>query len=202
MWRPFDTAYNRAASMEALLLDGIMDETVRQWLLGRLRAAESVAAGVYGGSRPGVDLRVRKARALQVDDAIRVAVTKMLDAARPRISSHFGVALERAEEPQFLQYGRGDFFVAHQDGNTGLTRDDSQHRRISAVIFLNATSAEPQDGSYGGGELLLHGKYPDWQSRYVVPASPGTLVAFRSETTHEVAPVTHGHRYTIVSWYR
>lgn len=188
--------------MEALLLESIMDETVRQWLLERLRAAESVAAGVHGGARPGVDLRVRKAQALEVDDATRIFVTNMLDAARPRISSHFGVALNRAEEPQFLRYGRGDFFVAHQDGNTGLIRDDSQHRRISAVIFLNGSSAEPRDDSYGGGELVLHGKYPDWESRYVVPASPGTLAAFRSETTHEVVPVTHGHRYTIVSWYR
>ena len=31
---------------------------------------------------------------------------------------------------------------------------------------------------------------------------PGTLVAFRSETTHEVTPVTHGERFSIASWYR
>ena len=35
----------------------------------------------------------------------------------------------------------------------------------------------------------------------VLPA-PGTLVAFRAETTHEVTPVTRGERYAIVSWYR
>jgi len=28
------------------------------------------------------------------------------------------------------------------------------------------------------------------------------LVAFRSETTHEVTPVTHGERYSIASWFR
>jgi predicted 2-oxoglutarate/Fe(II)-dependent dioxygenase YbiX len=35
-----------------------------------------------------------------------------------------------------------------------------------------------------------------------MPALPGSLVAFRSETTHEVIPVTHGERFTVVSWYR
>jgi predicted 2-oxoglutarate/Fe(II)-dependent dioxygenase YbiX len=31
---------------------------------------------------------------------------------------------------------------------------------------------------------------------------PGMLIAFRAETTHEITPVTHGERYSIVSWYR
>ncbi|MER9409217.1 2OG-Fe(II) oxygenase [Mesorhizobium sp. M0589] len=35
-----------------------------------------------------------------------------------------------------------------------------------------------------------------------MPALPGSLVAFRSETTHEVTPVTCNERFTIVSWYR
>ncbi|MCA1578026.1 MAG: 2OG-Fe(II) oxygenase [Acidobacteria bacterium] len=30
----------------------------------------------------------------------------------------------------------------------------------------------------------------------------GTLIAFRAETTHEVTPVTHGERYSMVSWFR
>jgi predicted 2-oxoglutarate/Fe(II)-dependent dioxygenase YbiX len=50
--------------------------------------------------------------------------------------------------------------------------------------------------------LTLHGSYPDYNVRHPVIGEPGTLVAFRSETTHEVTPVTHGQRYTIVSWYR
>jgi SM-20-related protein len=30
---------------------------------------------------------------------------------------------------------------------------------------------------------------------------PGLLVAFRSDTVHEVLPVTHGERFTVVSWF-
>jgi SM-20-related protein len=32
--------------------------------------------------------------------------------------------------------------------------------------------------------------------------APGTLIAFRSETTHEVTMVTHGLRYSIATWLR
>jgi SM-20-related protein len=38
--------------------------------------------------------------------------------------------------------------------------------------------------------------------RVTMPAAPGTLVAYRAETTHEVTPVTHGERFTIASWFR
>lgn len=188
--------------IESLLLENVLDESTRESFLATLRAADSTAAVVYGGARPGVDARVRSTQTLNVDETLREAVRTMLDTVRPRIARHFSVTLERAEEPQFLRYVPGDFFVAHQDGNTGLVRDDSEHRRISAVVFLNASSDELRDGSYGGGQLVLHGRYPDLDKRYVIPASPGALVAFRSETTHEVTPVTHGQRYTIVSWYR
>ena len=37
--------------------------------------------------------------------------------------------------------------------------------------------------------------------RVSLTPEPGTLVCFRAETTHEVLPVTHGERFTIVSWY-
>jgi predicted 2-oxoglutarate/Fe(II)-dependent dioxygenase YbiX len=30
----------------------------------------------------------------------------------------------------------------------------------------------------------------------------GLLVAFRAETLHEVRPVTHGVRFSVVTWFR
>ncbi len=73
--------------------------------------------------------------------------------------------------------------MAHQDGNTPLILDKARFRRVSIVIYVNA--------DYSGGSLLLHEPYP----------TPGAMVAFRPETTHEVTPVESGERYTIVSWY-
>src|SRR5436853_442568 len=81
-------------------------------------------------------------------------------------------------------------------------RDASRFRKVSAVIFLSAPAPEPLPETYGGGELMLHGPYGSREPPVRADAQPGTLVAFRAETTHEVTPVTHGERFTIVSWYR
>ena len=81
--------------------------------------------------------------------------------------------------------------------------DDSRFRRVSAVIFLSRKSDEPAPDSYGGGALVFHGPWRGLeQERTAAAAEPGTLVTFRSETTHEVTPVTHGVRYTIATWFR
>ena len=43
------------------------------------------------------------------------------------IEEHFGINVGECEEPQFLRYRTGDFFVAHQDGNTPLIFDDQDY---------------------------------------------------------------------------
>ena len=113
---------------------------------------------------------------------------------------HFGLALKQLEEPQFLRYEAGDYFVAHQDGNTGLLRSEREERKVSAVVFLNSQSETPGPDAYGGGSLLFHPRGASEPFR--LTAEAGILVAFRAETTHEVEPVTHGERFTIASWYR
>ena len=109
------------------------------------------------------------------------------------------MALAEHEPPQFLRYETGGFFVAHQDGNTPLTRDRTRDRRVSIVIFLNAQTSESLSGGYTGGELVFHAPYPNVDLRQPVVGAPGSLLAFRSETTHEVTMVTGGERYTIAT---
>jgi len=122
-------------------------------------------------------------------------------AQKDALARRFGHALSSCEPPQFLRYLAGDFFVPHQDGNTPLIHDHSRFRKVSAVIFLSAFAEEPAPESYGGGALVLHGPYSGPPLRVSLAPEPGTLVCFRAETTHEVLPVTHGERFTIVSWY-
>jgi SM-20-related protein len=116
------------------------------------------------------------------------------------VEKHFGSSLRELEEPQFLRYEAGDYFVAHQDGNTGLLRSEQEERKVSTVVFLNSQSETPRPDAYGGGSLLFHPRGASEPFR--LAAEAGTLVAFRAETTHEVEPVTHGERFTIASWYR
>ena len=138
--------------------------------------------------------RVRNVRRVDVSPELHELVSRRLVEHQLEIERHFAVTLGSCEPPQFLRYEPGDFFVAHQDGNTPLVRDETRLRRISIVVFLNT--------GYDGGVLTLHGSYPDYHVRHPIVGTPGALVAFRSETTHEVTPVTEGERFAIVSWYR
>ena len=164
--------------------------------LDRIRADMASGAGdpatVLGAAPERVASAARRATFVDVSAALRDEVERVLEEHRGPLAERFGRALDGFEEPQFLRYVPGDYFVAHQDGNTPLIHDDTRFRKVSIVLFLS----EPAD--YSGGALVLHG--PDAPVE-LAPAA-GTLVAFPSETTHEVAPVTHGERLTVVSWYR
>ncbi|MCG6873317.1 MAG: 2OG-Fe(II) oxygenase [Gammaproteobacteria bacterium] len=114
------------------------------------------------------------------------------------LSDHFGVALQRFDEPQYLVYGPGDFFKAHRDNTSKTLR----HRKVSVVIYLSGVAGE-DPAPFSGGELVLYGLLdrPGWELRGMhVPPRRGALVAFPSDTRHQVLPVTAGRRCTIVSW--
>jgi len=172
-------------------------------LLRDLSAAPAVPATVHGRGTPSVDERVRKVSRLTPCATTLALVTRQLLAARERVALHFGVPLTTCEEPQFLLYREGDFFVAHQDGNTPLLRSAlEQSRKVSVVIFLNDQADSVAPGSYGGGLL----RFTEWRAdrprgQHDLAGQAGCFVAFASDTTHEVTPVIRGERYTIVSWY-
>jgi SM-20-related protein len=184
------------------LLEDFLDPATRDAVLADARAAAGEAATVHGQGSTQVATRVRHSTQLAVSDATRRLVDQRLSDLKPALMERFGVALSEHEPPQFLRYETGGYFVAHQDGNTPLTRDRTLDRRISIVIFLNAQTPEPLPGGYTGGELVFHAQYPNVGTRQAVVGAAGSLLAFRSETTHEVMMVTGGERYTIATWFR
>jgi len=118
---------------------------------------------------------------------------------RARVVDHFGISLSSCEEPQFFVID-WRFFRCSSGRQHGLVSLDSDKSRLVSVsIFLNRQSETAEGDSYGGGSLV----FSDWRSnkKFEFTGEAGTLVAFRSEITHEVIPVTHGERYAIVSWY-
>jgi len=106
---------------------------------------------------------------------------------------------------QFLQYLPGDFYCAHRDGTFAPDAPDYfRRRRVSVVIFLNGPSDEPRPNCYGGGRLTFYGliKEPRFElCGLPLDAQPGMLVAFPADVLHEVRPVLHGERQTIVTWF-
>jgi len=170
-------------------------------VVAKMDVAQGDAATVYGRTTAGaIDQNIRHTLRLRPANEVVELIESRLLAQQPALEKHFDVKLTECEEPQFLHYRVGDFFVAHQDGNTGLLRLDTELRRVSIVVFLSRESELAQPDTYCGGSLV----FTDFRAdrKYAVPGDPGMLVAFRSETTHEVTPVTHGNRYSIVSWFR
>ncbi len=169
-----------------------------------MSAAQARSSVVYGSTSAGVvDETTRRSLRLTATNETAELITGRLLGCMAVIGKHFGVTLSECEESQFLRYKKGDFFVAHQDGNTGLLRLDTERRLVSTVIFLSRETDAPEPGPnvHCGGSLIFT-NLRRTSEKFRFRADPGTLIAFRSETTHEVTPVTHGERHTIVSWYR
>src|ERR1041384_368532 len=168
-------------------------------MLAELRTLAGHSATLYGRNTTGfIDERARKTIRLDpADETIKLVITRLWE-CKDAVEKYFGVTLKECEQPQFLRYREGDFFVAHQDGNTGMLNLDPEQRLISTVIFLSRQSEQPEAEAYCGGSLV----FSSMTDRVRIPSEPNMLVAFRSEMTHEVTPVTHGERYSIASWYR
>ncbi|HEX8392137.1 MAG TPA: 2OG-Fe(II) oxygenase [Longimicrobium sp.] len=184
-------------------IDDFLDPAARAELVAELDGIAGAPATVLSQQPGGMAMpSVRKSTRLSVSPETRERVRNALLSRSAEIGAHFGVDIKECEDPQFLRYEEGDYFVAHQDGNTPMLHDDSRFRRISAVLFLSNRSEEPAPGTYGGGSLVFHGPYSGPMLRVAAEGRPGSLVTFRAETTHEVLPVTHGVRYTVAAWFR
>ncbi|HEY0020551.1 MAG TPA: 2OG-Fe(II) oxygenase [Longimicrobium sp.] len=189
--------------IDLLEIDGFLDDATRAALVAELDRTHGAPATVLSAEPGGkVQAAVRKSTRIAVSPEARALVKERLMERRAQIEAHFGVELGECEDPQFLRYETGDFFVPHQDGNTPMIHDESRFRRISAVVFLSRKAGEPAPETYGGGELVFHGPYSGPPEQAAASARPGSLVTFRAETTHEVTMVTHGVRYTIATWFR
>jgi SM-20-related protein len=201
--RPSSPDSSLRSVIDVLHVDHALDAATLERLRREMTAAQGDPATVLGSApQQRVTSDARKATRVAISQAARAAVVGLLERLEPRIEARFGRSLDGFEEPQFLRYGPGDYFVAHQDGNTPLVYDQSRFRKVSAVIFLSAQSEHPAPRTFCGGSLVLHEPVGHAGPPLTLAGAPGTLVAFPSETTHEVLPITHGERLSVVSWYR
>jgi predicted 2-oxoglutarate/Fe(II)-dependent dioxygenase YbiX len=189
-----------ATHFNLFLLRDFLNAEACASLKAELAESPTTQAPVYiQGTEGTVHETVRKTTSLHPSDETVTQVHQQLLEQTAALSQHFGESLIDCEPPQFLRYQKGDFFVRHQDGNP--RQDDFDHlriRRISIVVFLNDFSAAPHADSYSGGVL----KFYDESSEFGLQGETGLLVAFTSDTFHEVLPVTSGERFTIITWFR
>src|SRR5258705_8949723 len=127
---------------DLLLIPNFLDDVTRRQVIQEAQASGSDPATVYGQNDVGqVNDRVRKAKRLKLPSTTTQFVKHRLIEHKKTIEDRFSISLNNCEEAQFLRYDIGDYFVAHQDGNTGLVQLTSDaERRVSVVILLNPQS--------------------------------------------------------------
>ena len=189
-----------ATHFNLFLLRNFLDAEACANLRAELAVSRTTQAPVYiQGTEGTIHENIRKTTSMHPAQETFDHVHRLLLVQTSALSKHFNENLTECEPPQFLRYEKGDFFVRHQDGNP--RQDDFDHlkvRRISIVVFLNGFSAEPQAGSYSGGILNFY----DQTTEFGLEGETGLLVAFTSDTFHEVISVTSGERFTIITWFR
>jgi SM-20-related protein len=196
-----------SARFDLFLVRDFFDARTCEEIVAEMHSAWGGPATVYskGASSP-VNEKLRRTTRRMLSASTTAYVKQRLLEQKEMVERHFRLSLSDCEDPQFLFYKEGDFFVPHQDGNSDLLEfDHLRVRRISVVIFLSRQSAEPGPNTYCGGSLVFYESGSDTNQKelgYHLTGETGLLVAFRSETTHEVPPVTHGERYSIVCWFK
>jgi predicted 2-oxoglutarate/Fe(II)-dependent dioxygenase YbiX len=186
------------------IADDFLEESQCREVMREIRSATPEDAEVYTDEdREELEKSLRRAKRLKPAPPVRRLLDERLELLKPRVEETFSVSLGGFQPPQFLAYGPGNFHQSHRDTRPDATEAIAQ-RKVSVVVFLNDQSEAPEDGCYGGGSLVLAGLLPGpggEERGFPVAPTSGSAVAFRSETVHEVKPVTHGERFTIVTWF-
>jgi SM-20-related protein len=186
-----------------------LDAATCSRLVAETRAAPA-EKGIVVGAREvrekggAIDESGRKVWHTQIGRATELEISDRLDNLRPKLERHFNVCLGDREGPHFLRYDQGGFHVPHRDSRPSSPLE-IRRRAVSVVVFLNSPVQDPAiaDG-HGGGELVLYDLLddPKWKKYgFSVDATPGLLIAYRSDAAHEIRPVKFGQRFTIVTWF-
>ncbi len=155
------------------------------------------------GEEDALDESWRKVLSVSVEKPLSNLVKTRILEVKPTLEEHFRVPLTGCQGPNFLRYDENAFYKIHKDADSDAP-PEIIHRKVSAVIFLNASSKEPSSDGYTGGALTFYGLLPgpQWEKcAFSFEGSAGLLIAFPSDMTHEVQTVTSGQRFTIACWF-
>jgi predicted 2-oxoglutarate/Fe(II)-dependent dioxygenase YbiX len=178
---------------------GFLDAENCKRLRNIIAASPGRPAIVADGNEESLDPYTRQTTQITVDDQARNEIRNRLLEIKPDLEKHFGVSLKDCELPRFLFYQAGDFFARHRDKTDNPNLSDAiKNRQVSVIILLSGGEM------FSGGALTFYDLIPDPRLKmrgFPLQAEEGLLVAFSSQTLHEVQPVTSGIRYSVVTWF-
>jgi predicted 2-oxoglutarate/Fe(II)-dependent dioxygenase YbiX len=173
-------------SQSVLIVRHFFDDDLCQAVRLAMDAGTSDAAEVL---EDGIAVReeARRAASIDVDPGVLEVVERRLDRELGPAAVFFGIGLTGREGAGFLRYHDGGFYRPHRDRGVITAWPDADRRRITLVVFLNGSG-------FTGGVLRV--------GATDIQPETGTLVAFPSDTLHEVTTVRGGVRDAIVDWFR
>jgi predicted 2-oxoglutarate/Fe(II)-dependent dioxygenase YbiX len=169
-----------------LVVDDFFDGPFCRLVRERMDAGEAEPAEILRHGT-GVDVTVRRAGSVDVDEATLTCVEAHLDEVRANVARAFRARLHGREGANFLRYDAGGFYLPHVDRADDPAWPDAARRQIALVVFLN--------DDFDGGALHII------DARRILEPRRGRLVAFDAGLLHEVEPVTAGIRDVVVDWF-
>jgi len=160
-------------------------------LFERGAAAEGTVAGLDTAGRPRnvVDHDRKRRRDLLIEHESaphRSLRAILLERCRPPIARAFQVEVAHTDRILLARYDdTGGWFRRHRDNEA----ESIAFRQFALSLNLNT-------GDYEGGELL----FPEYNDHRHAPPAGGGIV-FASSVLHEVAPVTRGRRYVLLTFF-
>ena len=189
-------------------LEKFLDPKLCDEICSQVRSAKLMRATVKRqdwNAKGEVNTTHRKTLCANMPSDTVELVQGRLSEVRPVLAEHFELTLNHCEPLQFLCYREGDFYGPHLDSKSDVDNARSdKDRQVSIILFLNSGGAETNKSSYSGGALMFYGLIDDPAFRqygFPLMGEAGLLVAFRSNTVHEVTPVTSGERFTVATWF-
>jgi PKHD-type hydroxylase len=173
-----------------IVIPGLLDRKAALALRERLLGAEWTDGSRTSGAGAALAKRNR-----QLADTAEAAARsrETVSAALARNALFLAAALPRTIlPPMFNRYGPGERFDAHVDNAVRIEPATGRAIRtdLSATLFLT----DPAD--YGGGELVIDGRFGTVQYKL----EPGDLILYPSSSLHHVTPVTRGERVSAFFW--
>jgi PKHD-type hydroxylase len=142
-----------------------------------------------------VDTLVFTTNGLKKNTSIRSAKQYLMDeSAFPGLYAHIRKVFSVSNYVKFqydaisvqvMRYRDGDFYASHTDWSINKSR-----RKLSMSIQLSP----PDD--YTGGDVYIHAG----PESTAITREQGCATVWPSWTLHEVAPITSGERWALISW--
>jgi predicted 2-oxoglutarate/Fe(II)-dependent dioxygenase YbiX len=172
-----------------LRIRGALDGDSCRAVRAAMDRGETETAEVLAGDTAIVD-NARRATYVAADEETLSRLSSCLDAQRDTVAAFFDARVVAREGAGLVRYGAGGFYRPHRDRADMASWPAASRRCITLILFLNA--------DFDGGLLRL---LPDDDEDVDVVPEEGMLVAFPSETAHEVTTITRGTRDVVVDWF-